>query len=152
MHSVPITIPGAPHNFTLTYIHSQLSSFAYSTKLTHQSTQLIILWVNKSQRPFFPKPWQRIVDQKSTAKSFRIFTTIFTENKASVIEYECRTFHPCKIVAHEEKTKIKDNQNKDEEDKQYIRENILISTSDKTRNEKGITIARANLLPGSPPP
>ena len=28
MHSVPITIPGAPHNFTLTYIHSQLSSFA----------------------------------------------------------------------------------------------------------------------------
>ena len=31
MHSVPITIPGAPHNFTLTYIHSQLSSFAYST-------------------------------------------------------------------------------------------------------------------------
>ena len=40
MHSVPITIPGAPHNFTLTYIHSQLSSFAYSTKLTHQSTQL----------------------------------------------------------------------------------------------------------------
>ena len=30
MHSVPITIPGAPHNFTLTYIHSQLSSFAYS--------------------------------------------------------------------------------------------------------------------------
>ena len=24
MHSVPITIPGAPHNFTLTYIHSFL--------------------------------------------------------------------------------------------------------------------------------
>ena len=40
MHSVPITIPGVSHNFTLTYIHSQLSSFAYSTKLTHQSTQL----------------------------------------------------------------------------------------------------------------
>ena len=34
MHSVPITVPGAPHNFSLTYIHSQLSSFAYSTKLT----------------------------------------------------------------------------------------------------------------------
>ena len=33
-----------PHNYTLTYIHSQLSSFAYSTKLTHQSTQL--LWVS----------------------------------------------------------------------------------------------------------
>ena len=30
MQSVPITIPGAPHNFTLTYIYSQLSSFAYS--------------------------------------------------------------------------------------------------------------------------
>ena len=34
MHSTPISIPQAPHNFTLTYIHSQLSSFAYSTKLT----------------------------------------------------------------------------------------------------------------------
>ena len=39
MHSVPITIPGAPHNFTLTYIHSLLSSFAYSSKLTHQFAQ-----------------------------------------------------------------------------------------------------------------
>ena len=39
MHSIHITIPGEPHNFTLTYIHSQLSSFAYSTKPTHQSTQ-----------------------------------------------------------------------------------------------------------------
>ena len=38
MHSVPITIPGAPHNFTLTYIHSQLSSFAYSTM--HSLTSL----------------------------------------------------------------------------------------------------------------
>ena len=42
IHSTPITIPGAPHNFTLTYIHSQLSYFAYSTKLTHQSTQLLL--------------------------------------------------------------------------------------------------------------
>ena len=39
MHSIPITIPGAPHNFILTYIHSQLSSLAYSTKLTHQSSE-----------------------------------------------------------------------------------------------------------------
>ena len=38
MHSTPITIPQAPHNFTLTYIDSQLSSSAYSAKLTHEST------------------------------------------------------------------------------------------------------------------
>ena len=37
-----MAIPGASHNFTLTYIHSQLSSFAYSAKLTHQSTQLLL--------------------------------------------------------------------------------------------------------------
>ena len=35
----PFTIPGAPHKVTLTYVHSLLSSFAFSTKLTHQSTQ-----------------------------------------------------------------------------------------------------------------
>ena len=35
MHSTHISIPRAPHNFTLTCIHSQLSSFAYSTKLIY---------------------------------------------------------------------------------------------------------------------
>ena len=43
MHSVPIAIPGAPHHFSLTDIHSRLSSFSYSTKLTHQSTQFLPL-------------------------------------------------------------------------------------------------------------
>ena len=41
MHSVPITIPGALHNFTLTYIHSQLSSFAYSNG-THYPVIIIM--------------------------------------------------------------------------------------------------------------
>ena len=45
MHLTHISITWAPHNFTLTNIHSQLNSFVYSTKLTHQSTQLL-LWVS----------------------------------------------------------------------------------------------------------
>ena len=38
MQPTPISTPRASHNFTLTDIHSQLSSFAYSTKFTHQYT------------------------------------------------------------------------------------------------------------------
>ena len=38
----PISIPRATHNLPLTYIHSHLSSFAYSTKLTHQSIQYFL--------------------------------------------------------------------------------------------------------------
>ena len=43
MHSTLITIPGAPHNFTLTNIHSQFSSFAYSTKLTRPNKAFIFV-------------------------------------------------------------------------------------------------------------
>ena len=44
MHSSYIYIPRAPHIFNLktVNIHSQLYSFAYSIKLTHQSTQLLL--------------------------------------------------------------------------------------------------------------
>ena len=37
-----IHIPPAPHNYTLTHIHSQYSLFSCCTKHSHQSTQLLL--------------------------------------------------------------------------------------------------------------
>ena len=73
-----ISIPRAPHNFTHNYIHSQLSSFSYSSKLTHQSTQLLVqIYTDKSLslQPWIYKTSLMMASDKYG--NYRMFCTIF---------------------------------------------------------------------------